>query len=578
MFNKVRKYLHKIEITLTALLMILVGSLTWSLTMVKSGIVYGYGMGFWGPNGHDGVWHIAVAKSLARGTWEMPIFQGATIKNYHIGYDLILSIIHKISTIPVVTLYFQIMPPLISLGIGYFAYKFIKKWKGEKQALWSLFFIYFGGGFGWVVTLFRSGIFGGESMFWSQQAISTLINPPFALSLLFVFAGLNYLYEGLKQNEKKYLVTAAILFGALAQIKIYAAILVLGGLFFIGFWKLIKREGLAVIKVFMGSLTIALVLTLPFLDLSANTFVFRPFWFLQTMVGSPDRLFWLKLASAMMNYQLAGNWLKYGLATIVSFFIFWYGNLGTRFIWEIDIADKLVKKRKINYIETLIVFMILMGVLIPMLFVQSGTPWNTIQFFYYSLALSGILAGVGMAKWFGNISIPILHSIGICIVVLVTIPTTLSTLWLHYLPGRPPAMIGKSELEALTFLKQQPDGIVLTVPFDRDAAIAEQDNPPRPLYLYESTAYVSAFSDKQVFLEDEVNLNITGYDWSERKLAVQKFFETDNTNKVGEFLKENDIKYIYLVDFQKEDFPTDTSFTEKIFDNDEVVIYKTNLL
>ena len=36
--------------------------------MVKSGLVYDYGMGFWGPNGHDGVWHVSLASSLARGT------------------------------------------------------------------------------------------------------------------------------------------------------------------------------------------------------------------------------------------------------------------------------------------------------------------------------------------------------------------------------------------------------------------------------------------------------------------------------------------------------------------------------
>jgi hypothetical protein len=72
-------------------LLILLGSLSWSLTMVKSGLKYSYGMGFWGPNGHDGIWHIALSESLARGSWQMPMFAGETIKNYHIGFDLILA-------------------------------------------------------------------------------------------------------------------------------------------------------------------------------------------------------------------------------------------------------------------------------------------------------------------------------------------------------------------------------------------------------------------------------------------------------------------------------------------------------
>ncbi len=71
-----------------SILLILFGTVSWSLTMVKSGIVYGFGMGFWGPNGHDGVWHIAISESLSRGTLDMPIFAGEAIRNYHIGFNV----------------------------------------------------------------------------------------------------------------------------------------------------------------------------------------------------------------------------------------------------------------------------------------------------------------------------------------------------------------------------------------------------------------------------------------------------------------------------------------------------------
>ena len=151
---------------------ILVGTITWSLTMIKSGLVYSYGMGFWGPNGHDGVWHIAMARGLAKGSWQMPIFVGETIKNYHIGFDLILAILHKITFIPIHTLYFQILPPIFALSIGLSVYWFILTWKKSKlSAFWATFFVYFGGSFGWVVTLFRNGEIGGESLFWSQQSL-----------------------------------------------------------------------------------------------------------------------------------------------------------------------------------------------------------------------------------------------------------------------------------------------------------------------------------------------------------------------------------------------------------------------
>lgn len=128
-------------------LLIFVGTITWSLTMVKSGLIYNFGMGFWGPNGHDGVWHVALAESLTRGNWEMPMFAGEQIKNYHIGFDLILAMLHKITLIPIHTLYFQIIPPVLAVLIGVYVYKFIVLWQNDKvKAYWGTFFVYFGGG------------------------------------------------------------------------------------------------------------------------------------------------------------------------------------------------------------------------------------------------------------------------------------------------------------------------------------------------------------------------------------------------------------------------------------------------
>ena len=57
-------------------LLIIIGTISWSWTMVKSGWIYSYGMGFWGANGHDGIWHIALIESLARGSLQMPVFAG----------------------------------------------------------------------------------------------------------------------------------------------------------------------------------------------------------------------------------------------------------------------------------------------------------------------------------------------------------------------------------------------------------------------------------------------------------------------------------------------------------------------
>jgi len=562
------------------LVLIFLGTLSWSLTMVKSGLCWNkdcaFGIGFWGPNGHDGIWHIALAQGLAKGSWGMPVFAGETIKNYHLGFDLILAGLHKITFIPITVLYFQIIPPVLAFLTGVFVFRFVYEWKKSKlQAFWATFFVYFGGSFGWIITLIREGKLEGESLFWSQESISTLVNPPFALSLLIIFLGLNFLIRGLRVESKKLLTVASFLFGILIQVKAYAGFLVLAALFVAAFWRMIKRKGVALMKVTGGALVISILFFSPLTSGISSTLIFAPFWFLEAMMATPDRVDWPRFAQALANYKLAGNWIKEAIALLIAFLIFWFGNLGTRVIKEPLFFLHLKNFKKLHVLDIFIYTIIGIGVLIPIFFIQSGTPWNTIQFFYYSLIFSGVFAGIALGELVEKSK---LNSLAVCIievvVVLLTIPTTVGTLWFHYLPARPPAKISNAELKALNFLSRQPDGIVLTFPFDKEAAQLAISSPPRPLYLYESTAYVSAFGEKTVFLEDEVNLEITGYDWSARRRKIVRFWEMKDGKEAKEFLTENNIAYVYLTKPLLKGGINEQMLGKKIFENEEVSIFR----
>jgi hypothetical protein len=550
------------------ILLIVVGSVIWSLIMVKSGLVYSYGMGFWGPNGHDGVWHIALAESLSRGSRGMPVFSGEILKNYHAGFDLILAALHKLTTIPIVNLYFQIIPPILAVLIGILTYKFVILWrKSKEEAFWATFFVYFGGSFGWLVSLLRQGTLEGESMFWAQQSISTLINPPFALSLVLLLIGLILLVK------KKNLLSIILCFGILIQIKAYAGVLGLGALLVSGVYDRLKNNNYFLLKAFFGSLTVTLLLFFLFNRDSVGLLVFRPFWFLETMMGLTDRLGWLKFGSAMTNYRLGNIWIKAIPAYLIAFVIFWVGNMGTRIIKAILVWKWIKNFKKIGWVEIFIASLVIAGGLIPMFFLQTGTPWNTIQFFYYSLFFSGILAGVVFGEISSKSKNSILYGIEVAALFALTLPTTIGTLR-HYLPARPPAMISNEELEALKFLSTQPAGVVLTYPFDKYKAKEAEANPPRPLFLYESTAYVSAFAKKPVFLEDEVNLDITGYVWRERREKVLNFYSTLKEGEVREFLKSNNISYVYWIKPQRATLGEGQLGLTRLFENKLVDIYK----
>ena len=558
------------------IVLILIGSFTWVVTMFKSGLNYSFGIGFWGANGHDGIWHLALIESLKKGSLVMPIFAGEMVRNYHIGFDLLIALLGKITNLSSSLFYFQIIPVIFSLLIGFLTYKFVYRWTQSKiKSLISTFFVYFGGSFGWMVELIRSGRFDAESMFWSQQSISTLINPPFAMSLIFILLGLISLQNYLKKNNVISLLLSIISFGLLIQMKSYSSVLCLGALFVTGIYVYIKNKDLKIFKIFILSFILSLIVFLPLNKGASSVFVFKPFWFLETMMGSLDRFNWMKFYSAMLSYRSGGAIIKATIFYLIAFGIFILGNFGTRIVSFFQLIKLVKNPKKLDWIYVFLTTIIFAGIIIPQFIVQSGTSWNTIQFFYYSLFSAAILSGI----WLGDFleKDGKLRKIIFILIIALTIPTSLSSLYNIYLPQNPPSFISKAEENALEFLSKQPEGIVFTFPFDRVKANEARKDIPRPLYLYESTAYVSAYSRKQVFLEDEINLDITGFDWKDRKEDILSFYESQDHEYVKNYLRENNITYIYWIKGQRATLGESQLEITQIFENEEVQIYKTNL-
>lgn len=542
--------------------------------MIKSGWVYSYGMGFWGPNGHDGVWHLALINHLSANNLnigDMPVFSGEAFKNYHLGFDFFAAALQKLTGIPAHNLYFQVLPPVMAFLIGWLTYKLVLLWKVSRhQALWAVFFVYFGGSWGWLVTLFRGQGFGGESMFWAQASVSTLLNPPFAASLIFLLSGLIFLL-GYERNRKwKYLLGVILFFGLVVEVKVYAGILALGVLGVLGVWKVFRDKNFIFSLAFLGSVALSFSVFTLFTKTEGNLLVYQPFWFLETMMALSDRFGWQRYYDAMIAYKSGGSLIKAISAYLLAFVLFWFGNLGTRGIKDLLVFRWLKDLKSMGAIEIFTFSVIVAGALTPMVFLQKGTPWNTIQFTYYSLFFSGILAGTVAGRWLEKKNGVIWY----VLLVMFTLPTSLSTLWYHYLPVRPPAKISTAELEALKFLKSQPKGVVLTYPFNRTAAEEAVTNPPRPLFLYESTAYVAAFSAQSVYLEDEVNLDITDYNWKKRREKLHTWLGSLNQGEAREFLRENNIRYVYWVKPQRATLGETQLGISRIYENSEVDIYK----
>lgn len=554
--------------------LIFVGSLSWSLTMVKSGLVYSFGMGFWGPNGHDGVWHVALINQLAGFSLENPVFAGEKLTNYHFGFDLLVAFLSRLTGLDPVNLYFQVLPPAVAILIGILTYKFVEKWTlSKKTAWWAAFFVYFGGSWGWLVSLAKTGRLGGESTFWANQAISTLINPPYALSLIILLSGLIKFLDFLKKPSLKNLIICSFLFGILIQIKVYAGVIILSSLFVLLIFTSILRciEVKRIFGLFFLTFLISLIVFLPFNLKATSLLVFSPLWFPRTMLAYADRLGWFKLENARIAYLNSGSWWKWILSEGLALAIFVLGNIGTRLVGFLYGGPWRKTKRKISEIEVFIFSGLMISLVIPLLFIQKGNPWNTIQFFYYFQFLMAILAGIVFGRWLESVRYHISYTAA-GLMIGLTVMTLVTTLKNDYLPSRPPAGVSIEELKALDFLKKQPKGVVLSVPFNPDWRFKFSE--PKPLYAYETTAYVSAISRQLSFLEDEMNLEITGYNWLSRREQSQKFFITADQEWGRSFLLDNKIRYIYLVGRQTINLGLGGIKGEKIFENGETVIYE----
>lgn len=567
----------KQKINFSLFWIILIGSFFLNMTMFRSGSNYNFGIGFWGPNGHDAIWHLSLINQLKQQVPpQNPIYSGTVLQNYHWGFDFFAAKLSQLSGINILLIYFKILPITFSILLGFLSYKLSYLINKNKiSSLIFVFLIYFSGSFGWIITLLQNGSMGGESLFWSMQSASILLNPPFALSVIILLFGLILWIKFNKTKSIFWSILIGIIFAFLSCIKVYAGILIGVSLSLFFILDFLKTKKISIFNLIIcittGIISLLILYFLGALNSNNQLLEFKPFWFIHSMIDSLDKLYLPRIASFRYDLSQHLNFYKFpffiGLEFIL-FLIFIIGNSGTRIFGFINLINKIITKKCQNF-DILITIFLTIAIIIPTLFIQKGTSWNTIQFFYYFLFFLNLY----LAQFLGNLwqKNNILKKLIVIFILLLTIPSSYATVN-HYFSFPSPSSLPVSEIKALNFLKNQPNGYVLTYPYNK--YIKNSMINPVPLYAYETTAYVSAFSEKVVFLEDEMNLSITGYDWQLRRQEEEKFFSSTDKFFTRGFLLNNKIDYIYLVDNQNFSSSIDDLQINEIFNQGQVRVYK----
>lgn len=530
--------------------LLIIASFIFSLPVIRSGLGGQYGISFWGATAHDGIWHLSLINHIKNPLdIKLPIFPDYSLNNYHPFFNILISFFSFISQIPSSLWLFQIFPLVSSFLIIYLSYKIGTKF--TKNYLGGLLFAFlniFATSFGWIISLLRDGQLYGESIFWSMQSFSTQINPPYTLSLIFLLLLIN---QTLNKKANNLFIFLILLLSPIT--KAYSII----PIFTISFFHFLNKKQL---KYFFIFSFVSALLFLKFNSGSSALFVYKPFWFLHTMVETQDRLYIPKIVSIIYTLKESSYFSpRLFIINTLLLFIFILGN----YSWRIFSFFEIKNKKYLPYFLSIIIC-----TTIPLLFIQKGTAWNTIQFLYYALFLSNLFLTIYIFKNINKIYIKFL----LFIVIFTSIIGNVGN-FKNYFGNPPPTSISKLEIQALNFLKKQEKGIVLT-PLYNPYLKKNYTTTPLPLYAYETTAYVSAYSHQKVFLEDEMNLTIIRDDWQARKKEISEFFEQKNAYNDRNFLLKNQIRYIYIPKTMDFSFENINMYLENLFENEEIRILK----
>lgn len=542
-----------------------------------SGFPYKDGIYFYSSHGHDGVWHVSLMGEMHKNTFpfQNPELAGAKLQNYHFFADLLMSEFSRLFYFSSLDIYFRFMPVVFSLLLGLSGFIFLRAWsKSETAGIWAMIITYFAGSFGYLLYIPTHKSLGGEAIFWVSQTQSVLGNPPHAAAFIIITVFLFTLLKYLNSRKFLYFILCVIFGGAVIEFKVYAGVLILGGLLILGIFEALFKKVFGTLLLFFSTLMLALGIYLPNSANSQDFLIWQPWWYIRTMVVASDRLNWLDLELKRQTYIAENNWKRVFQVEVTAFLIFLLGNLGMRILgfWAVtlQIRQNIFK----NSFNLFFLVITLVSFLIPVLFLQKGVAWNSIQFNQYFLLLFGFLAAISIPKileLFKGKGAKILISAAI---ILLAVPTQLGLLWQFY-SNKPLSKISNEELEALDFLKKQQEGIVLVAPFnsyERD----KYKNPPIPIYAWYDTGYVAAFSGKQTLISDEEQVNIMGYEVGNLLKEREEIFKTSDERLINEFVKKYNVSYIYLAWEQKFAAGIDKISLDTIFQNKDARVLRVN--
>jgi len=495
---------------------------------------------------YDGSWHVALIKECMKSLPpHHPSNPKIILSNYHYFYDVFLASLGFFSHLPALNLHYQLGQLLVATLLVLSAFCLGRRMHSTKAGLLLVFFTTFVGSFAYLIPLFLPGQAWSESSFWVSQTFATMTNPQLIFSIATLYSLLIFYTKDFFKIEKRHFLIVLLIipsigfksYGWVLMSLLYAMDLLFN------FWQ---RKKLRYIVYGILYLLLALPIVYLMTGFKSGSFFYHPLWFIDTMVEAGDRLNHLKWRFMLDHYLLSNNYPRILILRTVEILIFYIGNLGTRAIFFLYPIWRLVNKKKWKKHQPLLdllFILFLFSSIFPLLFLQRGTVWNSIQFWYYALIIANILAVMVLMKLTKN-----WQKWQVCLAIILLVSLSIPTFW-QSTAGRWQShkQVPLEEVELLASLPQ--DQQILICP----------DNS-----IWYNSSLLATLSPAKVYLADPGQVNLLNLETDDFQ-EFAEIFENQDLARLKNIVDEEKIDYILCVDEKDSSFIRRLNWQEQEF-------------
>lgn len=508
--------------------------------------------------GHDTYWHMALIRiAFKTFPFQVPIYSGAQLGGYNYLLDLFMYMLTWMG-ISAEFVYLLVVPVIYLFSVSILGVIFAKRYNNSIYFVASFIgLLFMATPFSYLLSLYRRGsLFFGFNFPTAMQSPASLTNMAYAMTIPLVLVTMIVMLKE-KLSMKDFLVIGAMValsFG----IKFYGGVVLLCLVGSFLFFRTVQTRNFRTFWVASAILIVATALPIlifynPFTSAkTGSVFAFYPLATVHPFIEDPDGLYIKDLVLARYSLIDSGHFslrlIAIELFTVALFLIY---NSGSRIVAFFALLKKGLKK-DISSFDGAVLTTIFASTLMSILLIQKGGDWwNTVQFFGYSLLLLNIytsqflydVSRYNIQKWLVYASF-----------IVLTFPLNIELVMKSVKTWNSAHPVSSSERQALGKLSELPYGTVFAarVPLD-------------------DTAYIPALSGKPIYYADENVMGNIGVDYEPRKKLLS------NAKTVN--IKSLDVDYFYILK-KSADAKIYTSKINAVnyplvFENDEIVIYKT---